>query len=214
MPIMSPTLASRVSAPARVIHSVPDAGMPRASCSAPPVRSMRRKAPRNGKPSPSARKSPRRSCSPARIMLFSPSVSAWRNPSALAASRMAPVIGASPRTTASPPSRRLASMARARSARSVTKPTAVTATTASTSAANRMRISPAAMSRSNCRHAIRSVFMQPRPRRQRLRQPPHRSPTRRCPGAAGGRSARPGVRRASPAPGWCRLPHSARTAVR
>ena len=203
MPIVSPMRASRVSAPDWLIHTVPGNGIPAASRSTAPGWSMMRKLPRNGNPSPNARKSPRRSCSPERIMLLRLRVSARCKPGAFAASLILPTMGASPRTTTSPPSRRLASMASARSARSVTKPTAVTATTASTSAANRMRISPAATSRSNCRHAMRSVFMQ-----QRLRQPAHR-----CPGAGCDHSVRPGVHRGSQAPAWCLLPGSRRTAV-
>ncbi len=129
--------------------------------------SITRKLPRSGKPVPSARRSPRRRLGSSallrtplaaaawltRIMLLSSTVSARRRPGAWAASRTAPVIGASARTTASPPSRRLASMASARSARSVTKPTAVTATTASVSAASRMRMSPDLRSRRSWRQA-------------------------------------------------------------
>ena len=72
--------------------------------------------------------------------------------------RKLPVIGWSARSTASPPSRRLASSASARSARSVRKPTAVTDVTASTRAASRMRTSPAARSRRIWRQASRSTL--------------------------------------------------------
>ena len=202
MPMASPGFAPSVSAPAWLIQSVPGAGRPRASRSAAPARSTMRKLPRSGNPSPSARRSPSDSDSPARIMLCSSCVSVTRRPGAAASARSASVGGASPRTTTSPPSRRFASIASARSARSVTKPTEVTATTASTSAANRMRMSPAARSRRNWRQASASVLMRPHPAGVRH------------PAGAGAGSVPPGGRRASPAPAWCRHRRSARTAAR
>ena len=199
---LSPTCAPSVSAPARVIQAVPGVGMPAASRSPSPA--SIRKRPRNGKCSPNARTSPSRNCVAAaplmRIMLWNSTVRACCNPGACAAVRNTAPIGASPRTTASPPSRRLASIVSARSARSVTIATAVTAITASTSAANRMRMSPDLKSRRSCRQASGSQFTRP--------------PGGRHPVAGYGRSAPPNVRRGSPAPGWCRHPCSSRTAIR
>ena len=200
MPTLSPMLASRASAPARLIQIVPGAGMPPATDSGPPALSSTMKSPRSGKPSAMALRSPRRSDSPTRTMLGKDQVSVLVSPGAAASVRSGSSIGESARTTTSPPSRRLASWARARSARSVMKPTAHTAVTASTRAASRMRTSPEARSRRSWRRASPGEIT-----------PPPAGPTR---AAAGGRSARPGLRRGSPAPGWCPTRGSCGTEVR
>ena len=171
-----------------------------------------RNCPRSGKPSPSARSSPscKRAVSPVptRIMLGSSTASARRRPCFFDASRILPTIGASPRTTASPPSRRFASIANARPARSVTKPTDVTAITASTSAATRIRMSPAARSRRSWRHANGSNF------RAGFKAGFTPTPAGRCPTAAHDGSAKRDAHRASPAPAWCRHHDSFRTTAR